>query len=106
MTNSSHIEDLADALYDYQVRSSSRPEAQVATTPFAYATWLGPEGADENLSRIKLANGTVIRGVPKFRGASGLVYGATIICINPGPSMVLTIMDSIVGNITAYQAET
>lgn len=97
-------DDFADALGFYYDRSINQPTAVALQGEFLYGTYLGSESVDPDLSKIRLANGTVLRGCPRLSNATGLVIGHTVLCIHPGSSKVVTVLGGISGDITLYEA--
>lgn len=93
-------EDIADAIGESQDRTTDRRAGMFS--PFCYGTYLGPEVVDPDLSKVRLADGTIVRGVPRYKSVTGLFAGATVECTGAGPNKPLTIAGIIVGDIRKY----
>lgn len=96
--------EVADALFEYQVRNANTHEVRSLSEDFMYATWIQSESVDSNLSKIRLADSTVISGVPKLAHVTGLTYGNNVMCVASSPSKVITIIGIVVGDIRLYEA--
>lgn len=95
-------DELIDAIWEY-MRNNADSLSRLFPA-FLYATWLGSESVDSNLSHIRLANGTEIHGVPKYAHVTGLSAGVQIQCANTGEDKPLCITGIVVGDITLYEA--
>lgn len=96
------VEEIADALGESQTRSTDQRNEMFS--PHCYATYMGSEPVDTNLSVLRLADGTLVHGCPKYKSVTGLFVGATVECTGAGPNKPLTIAGIIEGDITKYVA--
>lgn len=96
------VEEIADALSGSQNRSADRQNEMFS--PHCYATYMGPEPVDAGLSVLRLADGTLVHGCPRYKSVTGLFVGATVECTGAGPNKPLTIAGIIEGDIRKYVA--
>lgn len=88
-----------DAMVTF-IREIIREELGNVVSPFLYATYVGPETEDANLSKVTLPGGVKqARYVPKLEHVTGLVSGQTLMCVK-GKGTPLTIIGRVTGNIT------
>lgn len=95
---------LVDAIVENQQKNAIGSAQKSLTDDEVYATWLQYEAVDSALSRIRLADGTIVPGVRKYKHVTGLTSGDTIVCSGVGPTKVLTITGALEGDITLYEA--
>jgi hypothetical protein len=94
-------DEFFDALSEYVVRGFE--SSSQLFSPFLYATFDGAEAVDSKLSKLKLADGSLIRACPRIKSVSGLVVGDTVLCANAGPDKPVTILGIIEGDIRLYE---